>query len=200
MKKTALVPLAEGFEEVEAVTIIDLLRRADIEVTIASLSPELLVKGAHGIPVQADTPLGSVLEKSFSAVILPGGMPGTTNLGKSTDLEKILLAQKEHSGWIGAICAAPTVLAKYDLLTGKNATSYPGFEDALTGALVSSSPVVEDEKLLTSRGPGTAILFSLRIIEKLRGEKKAEEIKAAGPSLTLSTSIEFFEFDARNPA
>ena len=172
-----LVPLAQGFEEVEAVTIIDLLRRGGVQVITASLTNERLVSGAHGIGVQADESLDDLKDQDFSAVVLPGGMPGTTNLASNRTLGLILQKHSGAGAWICAICAAPTVLAKHGILKGKRATSYPGFEAQLTGATFVEEAVVEDGKVITSRGPGTAIPFALKVLERLCGASTAVEVK-----------------------
>lgn len=179
MNHKVLVPLAEGFEEVEAITIIDLLRRAEIAVTTVSVSQDILVKGAHGIGVKADAKIQEVKDKTFEAVILPGGMPGTSNLAESPELGDLIQRHQNGGQYVAAICAAPTVLAKYGVLKGKRATSYPGFEPKLTHAKVVNAPVVEDGQVVTSQGPGTAIPFVLKMIEKLAGGSKAEEVRKA---------------------
>ena len=174
-----LVPLAEGFEEIEAVTVIDLLRRAGIEVVTAGLRPGL-VTGSHGIAVTPDTDLDAALAQSFDMVALPGGMPGAANLAADARL-LALLCQMATSGRItAAICAAPGVLAKAGLLAGKRATSYPGFLSAenAPGVILSEDPVVEDGRVITSRGPGTAMDFALALIERLEGAPVRRQIEA----------------------
>jgi 4-methyl-5(b-hydroxyethyl)-thiazole monophosphate biosynthesis len=174
-----LVPLAKGFEEIEAVTVIDLLRRAGIEVVTAGLGPGP-VTGSHGIEVTPDTDLDAVLGQAFDLVALPGGMPGAANLAADTRL-LALLCQMATSGRItAAICAAPGVLAKAGLLAGKRATSYPGFLSAenAPGTILSEDPVVEDGLVITSRGPGTAMDFALALIERLEGAPVRRKIEA----------------------
>jgi 4-methyl-5(b-hydroxyethyl)-thiazole monophosphate biosynthesis len=174
-----LVPLAEGFEEIEAVTVIDLLRRAGIEVVTAGLGPGP-VTGSHDIVVTPDTDLEAALGQAFDLVALPGGMPGAANLAADARL-LALLCQMATSGRItAAICAAPGVLAKAGLLAGKRATSYPGFLDAQNapGAILSEEPVVEDGRVITSRGPGTAMDFALALIERLEGAPVRRKIEA----------------------
>ena len=121
-KVTVLVPLATGFEEIEAITIIDVLRRAEITVVTAHVTPDSVVVGSHGLGVRADASLKGVLDQNFSAVVLPGGMPGTTNLAKSRELKSILERHRDNSAYIAAICAAPTILAEQGFLNGKSAT------------------------------------------------------------------------------
>ena len=177
MASKVLIPMADGFEEVEAVTIVDLLRRGGIDVVTASVGASKMVTGAHGVPVGADKMIADVKDESFTAVILPGGMPGTTNLAESDVLGGILKSHEQNGAVVAAICAAPTVLAKHGILQGKNATCYPGFEDKVTGATMKDQAVVEDGKIVTSKGPGTAIEFSLKMIEKLEGPQKSQEVR-----------------------
>ncbi len=165
-----LVPLADGFEEIEAVTVIDLLRRAGIEVTTAGLSPGP-VTGSHGIPISPDMTLDAAVELSFDMVALPGGMPGAAHLAADARILDLLRKHADRGGFTAAICAAPSVLAKAGLLAGRRATSYPGF---LTGAsapgiVLDAAPVVVDGTVVTSRGPGTAMDFALALIEQLEG-------------------------------
>ncbi|MBU0681809.1 MAG: DJ-1/PfpI family protein [Proteobacteria bacterium] len=176
--KTALILLASGFEETEAVTIIDVLRRGKVAVTSASLGDQL-VKGAHGIQVMADTALSEVAERLFDVVILPGGMGGTENLLASEAVGMLLKRHAEQGRIVSAICAAPLVLEKAGLLVGKTATIYPGLDDKLcSAAQVSGASVVEDAKIITSRGPGTAMEFALLLVARLEGKAKADQVAA----------------------
>lgn len=172
-----LVPLAPGCEEIEAVTIIDLLRRAKIEVVSAGLDDQP-VTASRGVRLIADTSLEQALEQEFDMIVLPGGMPGMTHL--KNDLRIIALLQKmaRAGKYTCAICAAPAVLAEAGLLTGKSATSYPGFLDNLPGVTNKNDPVVRDGKIITSRGPGTAIDFALELIEVLAGKAQRDEVEA----------------------
>lgn len=175
--KTVLVPLAEGFEEIEAITIIDVLRRAGIDVTLASLSGET-VRGAQDVKIFADSKLCDLKDSIFDAVILPGGMPGAANLLESDDLISIIISHNNNSKLIGAICAAPMVLAKAGLLDNKEATIYPGFEDNFSGSTRKSDDrVVTDGNVITGKGPGAAMEFALAIVENLVGRSKALELK-----------------------
>ena len=179
IKKTVLVPLADGFEEIEAVTIIDILRRAEVEVIVAGVGKREII-GAHGITVGADVLLEQY-QGSPDAVVLPGGMPGAKNLKESEVLKALLLKMKKADKLIGAICASPAVvLASQGLLDGKKATCYPGFENEL-GPKVTFSPerVVRDGQIITSRGPGTALEFSLELVKELMGPASAEKILQA---------------------
>lgn len=178
MGKTVLVPLADGFEEIEAVTIIDVLRRAQIEVILCSLDREM-VTGAQGIEFRANKSLSEVENKLFDAVILPGGLAGTKNLLASEIIEKIIKTHQANSKYIAAICAAPLVLSKAGILEEKTATSYPGFEDKFPSSTTKSTDrVVQDGKLITSRGPGTAMEFSLKLVELLLDTETAIELKS----------------------
>lgn len=174
-----LVPLAEGFEEIEAVTIVDLLRRAGIEVVTAGLEPGP-VTGSHGIVVAPDTTLDAVLDQAFDMVALPGGMPGAANLAADARLLGFLRRLADDGRFTAAICAAPGVLAKAGLLAGKRATSYPGFltPASAPGTILSESPVVEDGKVITSRGPGTAMDFALALVEQLEGAVARRSVEA----------------------
>ncbi|MCR5214859.1 MAG: DJ-1/PfpI family protein [Eubacterium sp.] len=169
--------LADGFEEIEGLTCVDLMRRAGIDIEMISVSDSLTVKGARGISVLADGYLKDVgLEGDM--VILPGGMPGTNNLKENESVRIIVRAYHEAGKYVAAICAAPTVLAYMGLLEGRKATCYPGLEDKLTGAEWpgESLSVVVDENIITSRGLGTAIDFALKLIELLIDKDKADEI------------------------
>lgn len=173
-----LVPLAEGCEELEAVTIIDLLRRAGVEVVSAGLVPGT-VKASRGVQLVPDAALDAVLHDDYDMVVLPGGMPGAANLkqdGRIVDLLKNMAAAGKYTA---AICAAPMVLAEAGVLDGKQATSYPGFLDGRTGITLSTAAVVRDGKVLTSRGPGTAMDFALALVETLAGAAKRQEVEAA---------------------
>lgn len=171
-----VVFLADGFEEIEGLTVVDMLRRAGITVITASIQSVKEVKGAHNITVLADELVEDVDYKQVDMVVLPGGMPGTLHLGackKVTDtVQEFFKAGKE----VAAICAAPSVLGDLGILQGKEATCYPGFEERLTGAKTTKDPVVSDGNVTTSRGMGTAILFGAKLIEKLAGKEKAQEI------------------------
>jgi 4-methyl-5(b-hydroxyethyl)-thiazole monophosphate biosynthesis len=183
MAKKAVVLLAEGFEEVEAVTPIDYLRRAGVEVTIAATSNGELVTGSHGITVKADTTLGDLAGQgraaaaSWDAVILPGGMPGADNLAASAALGSFVKDMAASGKWVCAICASPAVvLAPLGLLAGKKFTCYPGMEKKVSGAHWSGDRVVIDGALITSRGAGTAGSFAAAIIGKLVSEDAAKKI------------------------
>lgn len=179
MEKQVCVFLADGFEEIEGLTVVDLLRRAGVNVTTVSITGELMIHGAHGIDVQADKLFEDVDYEAQVMAVLPGGMPGTLHLGAHKGVKKVLEQYYNEGKYIAAICAAPSVLGKYGMLKGRKATSYPGFEDALEGAAYVYDEVTVDDFVITSRGMGTAIAFSLTLIEKLVGEEKAKELGKA---------------------
>jgi 4-methyl-5(b-hydroxyethyl)-thiazole monophosphate biosynthesis len=179
MAKKIIVFLADGFEEVEAITPIDYLRRSGIEVTTVSISDTQVVKGAHNVPVTADTTLTKLAADpaAWDGVLLPGGMPGSTNLAASAGVVAVLKAFSAAGKLLCAICAAPAyVLAPLGLLAGKRFTCYPGAEERVTGAMWSGERVVIDGNVITSRGAGTAGEFARAVIGKLAGEAKAKEI------------------------
>lgn len=164
--------LADGFEEIEALATVDILRRAKIEVLTVSVS-EKTVHGAHGIEVLADiTAKEFDTNKPFDCVMLPGGMPGTKNLDKSSLVKKVLTKAAEEHRIIAAICAAPMVLGKMGLLKDKNAICYPGFEGDLLGANIVTEPCVRDENFLTGKGPGAVYPFAFALCDMLKGETK----------------------------
>ena len=172
----ALVLLANGFEEVEGLTQVDFLRRGGINVTAASIHDTKKITGAHNIIVEADALLSETNTKDYDMVILPGGYNGMLNLGGSKAVVSLLKDFAQKDKWIAAICAAPSVLGDNGLVKGKKCTCYPGFEDRLTGGELSTEEVVVDGKLITSRGPGTALPFALKIIEMLAGKEKSVEV------------------------
>lgn len=173
-----LVPLADGFEEIEAVTVIDLLRRAGIEVVTAGLAPGP-VTGSHGITFSADTELKTALGQEFDMIALPGGLPGATHLAEDRRVIDVLQRFAAAGRFTAAICAAPAVLAKAGLLAGRRATSYPGVlaPDSAPGIQLSAAAVVEDGRIITSRGPGTAMDFALALIERLEGAGVRREVE-----------------------
>lgn len=168
--------LANGFEEIEALTCVDLLRRADIQVKTVSVMEEKLVYGAHGIGVEADILFKEGLYDRCAMLILPGGMTGTENLCNHRELNEELKAFANAGKPVAAICAGPQVLARAGLLKGHRATIYPGLEAELLDAEVSERPVVVSGNIITSRGPATAMEFALTLIEFLTGTQKAEEV------------------------
>ncbi|MGM9804427.1 MAG: DJ-1 family glyoxalase III [Muribaculaceae bacterium] len=177
--KTSYVFLADGFEEVEALTSVDLLRRAGIEVKTVSIKETLMVTGAHGISVQADITFseGECAHSSTEWLILPGGMPGATNLAAHTKLCQLLLDHNARGGKIAAICASPAVvLASIGLLNGRHGVCYPGFEIMMNGCTIESTPVAVDDNIITGNGPAAASAFALAIIRATKGDDVANEV------------------------
>ena len=175
MKKTAML-FANGFEEVEALTVVDLLRRAEIGCDIVALDGASEVTGSHGIAVRADKAFDAVSVDGYDALLLPGGQPGTTNLGNDERVLTLLREFNRAGKLTAAICAAPTVLAKAGLLEGRRAVCYPGLEDKLTGRVGGDDPVEVDGTVITSRGVGTAIPFALALVEYFCGAERAREL------------------------
>lgn len=169
--------LAEGFEEIEAITVVDVLRRAKIDIETVSVSGNKEVRGAHNISIIADKLFENADYLNCDMIVLPGGMPGTVNLEKHEGLIKNIIDFYQQGKWVSAICAAPSIFGKLGLLSGRSAVCYPGFEKDLRDALISSEPVVVSDKIITSKGPGTAIMFALKIVELLKNEQLAEELK-----------------------
>ena len=166
------VLLANGFEEIEALTPVDMLRRAGSAVKTVSLAEGLAVHGAHGIDVLADLMPADADEK-IELLLLPGGMPGTLNLDASAVTDAMLRRTVADGGRIAAICAAPLVLGRRGLLEGKRAVCYPGFEKELSGAIVADAPFVTDGKITTAKGMGAAVLFAAELVRLLHGEDMA---------------------------
>ena len=169
--------LADGFEEIEAVTVADVLRRANIEVKMVSIMGKKEVIGAHGIIITADLFYAEADYQTCEMIVLPGGMPGTTNLGAHQGLLTQLKCFDESNKWIAAICAAPMILGQKGLLKDRKATIYQGMENYLTGATVLKDAVVTDGNLITSRGPGTATSFALEIVKQLKDKETADTVK-----------------------
>jgi protein deglycase len=176
--KTAGVFLAHGFEEVEAVTVIDFLRRAGIQVEIIGVTGKSII-GSHGISVTADVEIQDT-ESCYDALVIPGGMPGAKNISESEIAVEMIKSVDRHGGLIAAICAAPAVvLGAQDLIQGRAVTCYPGYEDKLKNGIFKEDAVVTDGNLISSRGPGTAAEFSLAIITYLADPDAAETLRVA---------------------
>lgn len=177
-----LIPLAPGFEEIEAVSIIDVLRRGDVDVVVAGTTGEASVEGSHALRVGVDVALDDVRDQSFDMIVLPGGEPGVTHLCANHQLETLLARHLAAGRTVGAICAAPRLLAARGDLDGRRATSHPSVADAVRagGALYDDDDrVVHDGVFLTSRGPGTALEFALRVLELLGHAPQAERLRGA---------------------
>lgn len=174
-----LVPLAPGFEELEAVTVVDLLRRAGVEVVTAGLA-DGPVRASRGVVVVPDTTLDRVADDDFDMIVLPGGLPGADHLNADPRIHRILRRTAAAGGYTAAICAAPKVLAGAGLLDGRKATGYPGVLDRLNlpRTELLQRAVVTDGRIVTSRGPGTAMDFALELIERLLGKTKRDEVEA----------------------
>ena len=175
MNKVAVF-LATGFEEIEAISIIDILRRGGVELDIVSVSGMEFVEGAHGITVKSDALFFSIDFSDYELFVLPGGMPGTTNLSKHEGLCELLKNISAQGKRIGAICAAPSVLGQLGLLEGKLATCYPGVEGQLVGANVVDQDIVRDGNLITGRGAGVAMKFGLELLKDYLSNEEVEEL------------------------
>ncbi|HMC13642.1 MAG TPA: DJ-1 family glyoxalase III [Gallionellaceae bacterium] len=175
--KTVLIPLAQGCEELEAVTIIDILRRAGITVVSAGLDTHP-VRASRGTMLLPDTTLDEALKHSYDMVALPGGQPGTNNLKADKRIIALIQRMAQQDKYVAAVCAAPSVLATAGLLDGKRATSFPGALDGFPKVQQQYASVVEDGKLITSRGPGTAMDFALTLVERLVGRSKRDDAEA----------------------
>lgn len=176
---TVYVFFADGFEEIEALTVVDTLRRAGMNVEIVSVTPDEIVVGAHDVSLLCDINFENCDFFDADLLLLPGGMPGAAALDKHVGLRKLILDFAAKSKPIGAICAAPMVLGKLGLLKGKKATCYPGFEQYLEGAECVNEHVVRDGNIITAMGPGAAMEFALAIVEMLSGKEKVDELAEA---------------------
>lgn len=174
----AIVPLAAGFEEIEAVTIVDILRRADIRTTSVALDREKTVRGSRNILLLADEVWNEAAALSCDALVLPGGIEGTHRLAESRSVLDAVRQRVAERKLVGALCAAPLVLQKAGVLRSKKATCHPGCREEFTPGEYSSDPVVYDPPVVTSRGPGTALRFALKLVEILVGEKAAGQVAA----------------------
>lgn len=175
MKKVCVL-LAEGFEEIEALTVSDVMRRANIICDLVSINKDKQVKSSHGIIVEADKLFEDNME--YDLVVIPGGMPGATNLRDDKRVINLIKKQNKEGKLIGAICAGPIVLGKAELTEGRNITSYPGYENELPNCKYLEDEVVVDGNIITSRGPATAMAFSYKLLEKLGYENLVEGISS----------------------
>lgn len=171
--------LANGFEEIEALAFVDILRRADIDVKTASIYSDYNVTGAHKIQVKSDLNINELDLNTITGVVLPGGIPGTPNLLDSNDVKKAIEYAINNNLYVGAICAAPMILGKLGYLNGKCATSYPDFQKELDGATVLQTNVVKDGNIITSRGAGTAHDFAFEFVKAIKNGDLANSIKSA---------------------
>jgi len=179
--KRAVVLLAPGFEEIEMITVVDVLRRAGVEVTLAGIGAGAL-PGSYAVRVTADGPAAQVSGRDFDLVFLPGGQPGTDNLRKDAQVQRILREASEAKKTIGAICAAPSILAEAGVLAGRRATGHPSVRSAMekaTGVQYTGAAVVIDGPVVTSRSPGTAMECALALVGILCGDEKAKSVEAS---------------------
>ncbi|MGN1143049.1 MAG: DJ-1 family glyoxalase III [Anaerovoracaceae bacterium] len=172
-----LIHLATGFEEVEALTAADLLRRAEIDCRLVSVTGERVVAGTHGISVEADCLFEEADYDACEMIVLPGGMPGAQGLRDHAGLGREIVRFAEEGKPLAAICAAPLVLGHYDVLQGRKSTIYPGMEEFLTGGVHVDKPVVRDGNLITGQGPAFAMEFALELVTFLKGEKTAKNMR-----------------------
>lgn len=173
--------LADGFEEIEALSAVDILRRADIDVTTVSVTDDIVVTGSHKIPVIADKKLSDIndVKKDITGAIYPGGMPGSETLSTGSNTLPVEVAHYcvEHNLLVGAICAAPIVLGRENLLDSKNVTCYPSFETELLGANYTGKRVEVDNNIVTGRGPGCSVDFALTLVSILKGQQLSDDIR-----------------------
>ncbi len=177
--KKLYIHLAEGFEEIEAITIIDVLRRAGLNVISVSVTGNQMVKGSHNIAIKADLLFEDTDYADGEMIILPGGMPGSKNLNEHEGLKRQIIDYQKSGKYLAAICAAPIVFGNIGILQGKRAVCYPGYETHLIGADVQSNPYIVDGKIITGRGVGAALQFSLEIVRILKGEESAIHLRKA---------------------
>lgn len=178
MEKKILVPLAAGFEMVEALSVVDVFRRVGVQVDLAAVGDDLQVVSSHGVPVVADLFISACRDVQYDLIVLPGGIPGSENLAQSADLSDLLRKQNDTGKLYGAICAAPAlVLGAKGLLDGKNATCHPMFVEKLPSQEHTGESVVFDKNCVTARGAGVSIDFSLKLLEVLLGPDKRKEVE-----------------------
>jgi 4-methyl-5(b-hydroxyethyl)-thiazole monophosphate biosynthesis len=174
--KKVFIHFANGFEEIEAITPIDVLRRAGCDVVTVSVTGKKDVHGAHGVTVMADKLFEEVTYAGADMIVLPGGQPGSDNLNRHEGLKKQIRTFHEQGRWVAAICAAPLVLGSAGILKGKRATCYPGVEPQLTGASCTGNDVEVDGNIITGKGPGVALKFSLKLVEALISKDKVDSL------------------------
>ncbi len=169
--------LATGFEEVEALAPVDILRRGGVEIKTVSITGQLIVESAHGVGIRADVLFEDIDPTSADLLMLPGGLPGATNLNEHEGLRRALMAQNERGGRIAAICAAPLVLGGLGLLEGKKATCYPGFEKYMTGATYTADLCTVDGNITTGRGPAAVLPYSYALLEQFVGAEATKQVR-----------------------
>ena len=172
-----LVHLATGFEEVEALTAVDIMRRVNLDAKLVSMTDDIYVEGTHGITVKADLMFNDVDYSKCEMIVLPGGLPGAYNLRDHQGLRKEILKFNEEGKGLAAICAAPLVFGDLGILEGRKATIYPGMEEELKGAESMDFPVVRDMNIITSQGPATAMRFAIALVSYFKGKEVADELE-----------------------
>lgn len=173
-----IVLLADGFEEIEAITVVDYLRRLEeFQVETVSITEELLVRGAHDIEVKADKLLGDIRQEDYDALVVPGGMPGAKNLKENKEVVKIVKSLYDDDKLLAAICAGPIVLEEAGILEGRKITSYPGFEGEFKNSQYREEAVVRDGNIITARGPFLAVDFTLEIVDYFLDEERKNDLK-----------------------
>lgn len=173
------VHLATGFEEIEAITIIDVLRRAKLDVTTVSITDDYIVVGSHQIPITADKLFSEMDYSKIDVLVLPGGMPGAKNLDQHEGLRSQIKQFHHEKKLLGAICAAPLVFGHLNILQGEKAVCYPGFEGELHGAEILDAPTIRSGDIITGRGAGVAMKFALKLVEEIIGRQKADDLAKA---------------------
>lgn len=176
MSKTAIF-MADGCEEIEGLTVVDILRRSGLKIEMVSINGTTSVTGSHGITFLTDTTFETVHFDDFDAIVLPGGMPGTLKLGEHEGVNQLIQQFASEGKLVSAICAAPSVLGSAGILKGRRAVCHPGFEDKLTGAITSEDSVMTDGNIITSRGMGTAIDFALAILRYFKDDAAVADLK-----------------------
>lgn len=179
MKEKVYVFLSDGFEEIEALTAIDVLRRAELDVEVVSITGQEKITGAHNVPIISDSLFRDGAYEDAALLLLPGGMPNAGTLSEHQGLKDLVKSFVQAERYVAAICAAPIVLGKQGLLKGRKATCYPGFESLLEGAILTDQQVVQDGRIITANGPGAAMNFALAVVELLCGADKVVELKKA---------------------
>ena len=169
--------LANGFEDIEALGPVDVLRRGGLDVKTVSVSGDLMVSSAHGVQVKADMLFEDVNFDDADLLLIPGGMPGAKNIDEHDGVRRALVAHAANEKLIGAICAGPMVLGHLGLLRGKKATCYPGFEDQLHGAVYTAAPFTIDGNIITGKGPGATLAYAYALLGLFKGERVVEEMK-----------------------
>lgn len=171
------VMLADGFEEIEALSVVDVLRRGEVETVMVSIKSDKIILSSHNIPVVADITIEELKIMSEDMIVIPGGKKGVQKLSESKVLQDLLLKHQEQKGLLAAICAGPTIPGKMGFYKGINATCYPGCEDDLEGAIISKDDVVIDKNFITSQGPATSLAFAFALLSLAKGETASKEIQ-----------------------